>query len=203
MKTAKKNHLFKMSIRAAICFCGCAVIGFAGCDQPTASTKSSLGNGHASRNEEDVIDTSESALDPIDAGTSEPSSIYIQITIKGFQSDQGKCRLAIYAGPKNFNDSDYAIVKESIDIVDGQVSWNQNVSLAETDSVSMGKFGIPLAISVYHDRNENDKLDKNAFGVPTELYGFSRNPKRGFGPPKFSDVVVETSSTLDLEIQIQ
>jgi uncharacterized protein (DUF2141 family) len=54
--------------------------------------------------------------------------------------------------------------------------------------------GNDLAIAIYQDRNANEKLDKNAFGIPQELYGFSNNPKRGFGPPKYAEVAVPLES---------
>ena len=44
-----------------------------------------------------------------------------------------------------------------------------------------------LAISAYHDENDNKKLDKNLFGIPTEGYCTSRNAKGQLGPPKFDD----------------
>ena len=32
------------------------------------------------------------------------------------------------------------------------------------------------AVQVMHDENENNKLDTNFLGIPTEGYGFSNNP---------------------------
>lgn len=43
------------------------------------------------------------------------------------------------------------------------------------------------AVSVYLDENGNAKLDANVFGVPTELFGFSRNARSPLGPPSFAD----------------
>jgi uncharacterized protein (DUF2141 family) len=40
------------------------------------------------------------------------------------------------------------------------------------------------SVSLIHDENMNGKLDSNVFGMPTEGYGFSNNPAKGFGPPK-------------------
>ncbi len=40
------------------------------------------------------------------------------------------------------------------------------------------------AISAVHDENGNGKLD-TAVMMPKEGFGFSRNPKISFGPPKF------------------
>ena len=48
------------------------------------------------------------------------------------------------------------------------------------------------------DSNENSRLDKNAFGIPTERYGFSKNPKRGYGPPMFSETAIELISAKQL-----
>lgn len=51
------------------------------------------------------------------------------------------------------------------------------------------------AVAVFLDTNGNGKLDTNLFGVPTELYGFSRNPKIMFSAPNFEDVKVDFSAT--------
>jgi uncharacterized protein (DUF2141 family) len=44
-----------------------------------------------------------------------------------------------------------------------------------------------VAISAYHDENDNKKFDKGMFGIPTEGYCTSRNAKGQMGPPKFDD----------------
>lgn len=43
-------------------------------------------------------------------------------------------------------------------------------------------------VSVFLDLNGNQKLDTNAFGIPTEGFGFSNNPTIGFGPPTWDQV---------------
>ncbi|MBC3786602.1 DUF2141 domain-containing protein [Spirosoma utsteinense] len=43
------------------------------------------------------------------------------------------------------------------------------------------------AIAVYHDENDNGKMDKRVFGIPKEPYGFSNNFKPVMSAPKFSD----------------
>ncbi|RYF41564.1 MAG: DUF2141 domain-containing protein [Comamonadaceae bacterium] len=53
--------------------------------------------------------------------------------------------------------------------------------------------GLPTgdyAVSVFLDENANLKLDANLFGMPTELYGFSRNARNLAGPPAFADAVM-------------
>lgn len=44
-----------------------------------------------------------------------------------------------------------------------------------------------LAISAYHDENDNKKFDRGMFGIPIEGYCTSRNAKAEWAPPKFDD----------------
>jgi uncharacterized protein (DUF2141 family) len=56
--------------------------------------------------------------------------------------------------------------------------------------------GVPAgryALSVVHDENANRKLDTFA-GIPTEGFGFSRNPVVRFGPPRFDKVSIELAA---------
>jgi len=43
------------------------------------------------------------------------------------------------------------------------------------------------AVVITQDMNNNDKLDKNLVGIPTEPYGFSNNVRPKFAPPGFDD----------------
>ncbi len=43
------------------------------------------------------------------------------------------------------------------------------------------------AATAFLDENANLKLDSNLFGLPTELYGFSRDARGAMGPPAFAD----------------
>lgn len=54
--------------------------------------------------------------------------------------------------------------------------------LVSVDGLPPGAY----AAAVMHDENGNKRLDTFA-GVPTEGFGFSRNPQIRFGPPRFGD----------------
>lgn len=41
------------------------------------------------------------------------------------------------------------------------------------------------AIKIFHDVNDNGKLNTNWLGIPTEPYGFSNDAMGTFGPPSF------------------
>ncbi len=122
------------------------------------------------------------------------TTVSLKIDISGFAENNGACRVAIYLGKAHFNDPEYAIAKESVRIFDSKATWQVEIPIplgTEQDGETVPR----LAVSAYHDENENSRLDKNSFGIPTERYGFSNNPKRAYGPPKFSDAAIIVNSS--------
>lgn len=60
------------------------------------------------------------------------------------------------------------------------------------------------ALSAYADLNDNQMLDTNLFGMPTEPYGASRNTRNLFGPPTFGQsafVVDDDNITHTINLQ--
>ena len=65
------------------------------------------------------------------------------------------------------------------------------------------KPGVEYALCVFHDLDNNGKLDKGVFGNPIEPYGFSNNARRVFRMPKFSEAafkVPENASERALQV---
>lgn len=134
------------------------------------------------------------ALEPKAAST---CTVTLKLDMSGFGNDHGSCRVAVYLGPSHFNDPEYAIAKGAISIMDLRASWQVELQIplqAEQAKDDLTR----VAVCVYHDENENARLDKNSFGIPLERYGFSRNPKRGFGPPKFHETAIEFVPAIDV-----
>ena len=50
------------------------------------------------------------------------------------------------------------------------------------------------AVAVYHDVNNNGKLDKKMFGIPKEPYGFSNNYRPIVSGPNFDDCRITIGS---------
>lgn len=50
------------------------------------------------------------------------------------------------------------------------------------------------AVAVYHDLNDNDKIDKHFFGYPKEPFGLSKNFRPLFSAPSFEDIAIELPS---------
>lgn len=79
-----------------------------------------------------------------------------------------------------------------------KVAIKENIAEWTFRGIAPGKW----AVRLYHDENDNGKLDTNFFGIPREGYGFSNNVKGRFGPPPFDrrlfDVRNDTTITINL-----
>ncbi|MBV7534826.1 DUF2141 domain-containing protein [Duganella sp. sic0402] len=61
---------------------------------------------------------------------------------------------------------------------------------AREGSVQMTVKNLPAgeyALAVYHDANNNGKMDRNMMGMPTEDYAFSNNALGKRGAPRYED----------------
>jgi uncharacterized protein (DUF2141 family) len=130
------------------------------------------------------------------------------VEVHGLKSQSGRCRLALYQNAKGFNQPKSAWAKQTLELPEqGPVIWRVELEDAP-DSQTLLDSPTRWAVSAHHDQNNNDQLDKNAFGIPIEPYGFSNNPKRGFGPPKFDEACFSIASdepqeALRIEIRVQ
>ena len=63
-------------------------------------------------------------------------------------------------------------------------------------------FNYKYGVCIYHDENNNDKCDKNFFGIPTEGYGFSNNKKPVLSIPSFEECSVNLTSDKSISIKV-
>lgn len=71
-------------------------------------------------------------------------------------------------------------------------SKNMKKVAAETEKIVFND--VPYgtyAVSVWHDQNDNQKMEKSFIGIPKEGLGVSNNAKGKMGPPKFKDAKFE------------
>lgn len=109
----------------------------------------------------------------------------LEITVEGVNSDTGKVMVALHSESNvdGFPDVNGAIAAQWVKASQGT---HRFVFL----DLQPGKY----AVAVFHDENENGKLDTNILGIPSEGIGFSRNAHGNFGPPGFYDAAVEITS---------
>lgn len=99
----------------------------------------------------------------------------------------GVIYMAIYNNSDAFeNDSDEKDIQRN--------RWVKNV----VENISIGGYRNSIilkegvyAISLFIDSNDNEKLDKNLIGIPTEQYGFSNNAIGFLGKPTFKNASFE------------
>ena len=81
---------------------------------------------------------------------------------------------------------------------EGSITYAKEVKVTQVGEMSLSFTDIPFgeyAIAVFQDKNQNQKIDKNLVGYPTEPFGFSKNFKPKFSEPEFSDCNVLISPT--------
>lgn len=96
---------------------------------------------------------------------------------------KGKIWIGIYDSKDNYLVKERAIIKE--------------LSIQEKGKAEIHIPELPYgtyAIALFHDINENDELDQNMWGVPTEPYAFSRPPVSKWRIPYFHEVAFHFSS---------
>ncbi len=87
----------------------------------------------------------------------------------------------------------------------------QNAFAVKSVPASKGKVlvsftGIPAgtcAVAVYHDTNNDGKLNTNALGIPKEAYGFSNNVRPMFSAPSFKEagIVLDKSHAISIGLK--
>ena len=130
---------------------------------------------------------------PLEAQTTGTANLTVRVT--GARKAKGKIRVALFRDRNGFpNDASQAVHTQAADI-DPQTLSAQVVFTDLPGGV--------YAVSVFHDENMNEKLDKNFMGVPKEGYGASNNPKKKVGPPSFEETKFQLSETgQSLEIKL-
>ncbi len=97
-----------------------------------------------------------------------------RLYIEGINELKGEIRIAMFDSREKYTkDPIHAIV---LPVDSTTIIWTQEM-------LPFGEY----AIAVYHDKNENGKIDTNLLGIPKEDYGFSNNARGRFGPASWQD----------------
>ena len=107
------------------------------------------------------------------------------VDIANFKNDFGTANISLL-------DSNKRNIKQM------NVAIENNSAQATFTNLAEGKY----AVKVFHDENNNGKLDRGLLGIPVEEWGASNNPKRGFGPPKFRSMLFELQESKEILIKL-
>ena len=106
------------------------------------------------------------------------SEITLHVTVTHVVVGSGPVRCAAYTSERTF------LTREGI-----HVGQSHEANADEVTMLLAVPAGQPVAISVFQDTNSNESLDRGAFGIPSEPWGFSGKPG-AFGPPRWKDCVI-------------
>lgn len=100
----------------------------------------------------------------------------LTVVISKMQNDNGQVGICLFKNADGFPYSERAFECQ-------YAKAKTNCTVYTFTDLEMGTY----AVSLFHDANDNMKLDKNWLGIPKEGIGISNNAKATFGPPKFND----------------
>jgi len=112
----------------------------------------------------------------------------LKINITNIKNNNGYIYISIYKNPSNFLDRKKAYKN---------IKLKTKKELSYLIDLDEGIY----AISLFHDENNNNIIDRNFFHFPIEGYGFSTNPFL-FGKPTFKDAEFPLKEDLNLYIDM-
>ncbi|SCX81463.1 DUF2141 domain-containing protein [Flavobacterium caeni] len=122
-------------------------------------------------------------------GWMQAQTISLEVKMTGFRTDAGNVKVGLY---NNEDDFLRKVFKNAVvDIKNGTAS-------VTFKDLPKGTY----AVSVYHDENNNGKMDKNTFHIPTEGYGTSNDAKGFMGPPKYEDAKFAVAKNAKVNIKL-
>jgi uncharacterized protein (DUF2141 family) len=103
----------------------------------------------------------------------EPSATRLHVKVDGVRSDQGVITLTLYG------DNPDRFLRHA-----GELKvWRADATAPVTEMCVFLPAPGAYAAAVYHDNKRVYRFTQGAFGMPTQDYGFSRNPHLFLGPP--------------------
>ena len=116
------------------------------------------------------------------------TKVDLKIRIDGFKNENGKVMVGLYDSERNFLKKPLRSVKTKIEKKSAYVVF---------ENLDKGEY----AFSLYHDENNNGKIDKNFMGIPKEDYLASNNARGVMGPPKYADAKFKLVQSKEIQIK--
>ncbi len=113
----------------------------------------------------------------------------LKIIVSVTKYNKGNILLALYNSKNNYMKKAY---KSS------RIKVKDNKAIIIFNHLKKGTY----AFTLFHDLNENNKLDTNFLGIPKEPYGFSNEERGRFGPPSFDKVTFIINSDTSIKVKI-
>ncbi len=105
----------------------------------------------------------------------------LSVKLEGLRNTDGTIQLLVFDKADGFPDVPANAVYS--------ISVPATTTTINIPSLAYGTY----AVTILHDENNNQKMDKNILGIPKEGYGFSRNATGFAGPPAFDKASITYS----------
>ena len=115
----------------------------------------------------------------------------LSIQVNNVESAKGKVNVAVYDSDEAFLSFDQVLKSNSVVAHEGSV-------VLHIPDLPAGEY----ALAIFHDENDNGKLDTNWLGIPKEKVAFSHGKMKTFGPPKFKECAFMMSSDHEIHIDL-
>lgn len=99
----------------------------------------------------------------------------LTVVVEGISRQKGQVCFRVYDKEQGFPQSAAGVVE----------SGCTNVTAATIATEFYGLKPGTYAVTIFHDENEDQKLNTNFLGIPREGFGISNNPPIKIGAPKF------------------
>jgi uncharacterized protein (DUF2141 family) len=101
----------------------------------------------------------------------------IEVVVTNIKALKGDVRIGLFNNEKDFLEKP----------IEGKVvKVTSDKAVVSFDGLPDGDY----AVSIFHDENGNEELDKNGIGIPQEGFAFGNNAMGMFGPPSFEKAKV-------------
>lgn len=118
----------------------------------------------------------------------------IAVNVGTFRNQEGALGCRLFSSGAGFPETSKGTVER-------RVAITGNEARCDFENVPPGTY----AVSVMHDENDNQKLDKNFLGIPTEGYGVSNNKTHAMSTPTWEECrfVVERGKDVGLAVGLR
>lgn len=132
-----------------------------------------------------------SALLPTILFASPAVAAELRLAIKGIRSDNGEILIALYDNAAGFksaiaNAATRGLMPDSGRLIGTAIRAKRGTQTTVFTQLPPGRY----ATIVIHDENDNGRLDKNFWGVPTEGYGFGNDAQARWSAPSFDAAAI-------------
>ncbi|MEO0808178.1 MAG: DUF2141 domain-containing protein [Cyanobacteria bacterium J06643_4] len=131
-----------------------------------------------------------------------PTSGSLTVQATGLKNDVGQVCFTLFERSEGFPDNPEGVIaNQCVPALDAAAETGE----ADDQPLSVTFEDLPLgsyAVSILHDENEDQQINQGNFGIPTEGFGFSRNPTIQTGAPSFQETAIFVFGNTETEIEM-